>query len=59
MRWEMEMERKGTWTSSKGQLNSELKKTKMRNLVVYTSAYIQLHAGFKAQLESQTLVQLY
>ena len=32
--------------------NSELKKTKMAILGLRTTTYIQLHAGFKAQLES-------
>ena len=32
--------------------DSELKKTKMAILGLRTKTYIQLHAGFKAQLES-------
>ena len=31
----------------------------MRNLVVYTSTYIQLEADFKVQLESKTLIHQY
>ena len=32
--------------------NSELKKTKMAILGLRTTVYIQIHAGFEAQLES-------
>ena len=43
---------RGKANKRKRQENSELKKTKMAILGLRTTTYIQLHAGFKAQLES-------
>ena len=60
-RWEErrgKKEVKGTWLQTIDKWDSELKKTKMRVLVVYTSTYIQVVADFEVQHESETIIQL-